>query len=420
MAVEPSTTRTMNEHNKLRITYIHQHFATPADSTGTRSYEFAKRFVEMGHEVNVVAADAKSSSNRWRAETVNGINVHWIGIPYSNKMNFRERIFRFFEFAYYAARRSSQIPADVIFATSTPLTIALPAAYAAKKRRVPMVFEVRDLWPELPIALGALRNPIARWAAQKLEAFAYRSAEHVVALSPGMAEGVARIAPSEKPVTVISNSCDLEKFGAAQADRKWLQVKFGVPSESPVVLYGGTLGLANDTRYLVDLAEHLEKKNSNVVILIVGDGAEWSSVRADAESRKLLDRIIFFHPAIEKREMPRLVASADLCCSVFADVPELWNNSANKFFDALAAAKPIFVNHFGWQSELLENSGAGFRLSAKASADDAVILDKKMGDRQWLQEARKAAAFLAKNYFDRDAHARQLIGILKNTADKSI
>ena len=129
-------------------------------SGGTRSYEFARRLVSMGHQVNMITSwRDPDGRNSWFSTNEDGINVHWLPVPYSNSMSYSQRLFSFFRFAILSARKAASLPADVVFATSTPLTIVLPAFYASRCQSVPMVFEVRDLWPELPIAMGALRNP---------------------------------------------------------------------------------------------------------------------------------------------------------------------------------------------------------------------------------------------------------------------
>ena len=184
----------------MKITYLHQYFNTPDIPGGTRSYEMARRLVAMGHEVNMLTTWRKEkeqwlprfpkNKSGWFETYEAGIKVHWLPVPYSNRMGFGERIRAFFQFALRGAQRAAALDADIVFATSTPLTIALPAVYAARRRKVPMVFEVRDLWPEMPIAMGALQSPLQIRAARALESWAYRNAAAVVALSRGMKQGV--------------------------------------------------------------------------------------------------------------------------------------------------------------------------------------------------------------------------------------
>jgi len=159
----------------VKIIYLHQYFNTPDMSGGTRSYEMARRMVAAGHEVQMVTSYREPGSNRseWFKTEEAGIQVHWYPVPYSNHMSFAQRIKAFFSFALAARKKAVELDGDIIFATSTPLTIALPAVSASRKKKIPMVFEVRDLWPEMPIAVGALKNPLMRFAAHKLEHWAY-------------------------------------------------------------------------------------------------------------------------------------------------------------------------------------------------------------------------------------------------------
>ena len=256
----------------MKIIYIHQYFTTPDMSGGTRSYEMARRMVAAGHEVQMVTSDREPNANGsgWFKTVEAGIQVHWYPVPYSNHMSITQRIKAFFSFALAARKKAVELDGDIIFATSTPLTIALPAVTASRKKKIPMVFEVRDLWPEMPIAVGALKNPLLRFAAKKLEHWAYHNTEAVVALSPGMKEGVVRTGYPAERVAVIPNSSDNAEFehdpeAAARfrAERDWL-------GDKPLLVYTGTFGPTNGVGYMVGLAKELKALNSPIRILLVG------------------------------------------------------------------------------------------------------------------------------------------------------
>lgn len=161
-------------------------------SGGTRSYEMARRFVVSEHEVHIITSRREKNVDfsEWLEEIIDGIHVHWLSVPYSNNMGSKARVLAFLKFAVASGVKALKVGGDVIFATSTPLTIALPAIYAANRLKKPMVFEVRDLWPELPIAVVAISNPLAIQASKQLEKFAYRNSNRIIALPPGMAEHV--------------------------------------------------------------------------------------------------------------------------------------------------------------------------------------------------------------------------------------
>lgn len=404
----------------MKILYLHQYFNTPLMSGGTRSYEMARRLVAQGHEVHVVTSERCSVSRgrRWRTESVEGIDVHWLAVPYDNAMGFAQRVRAFLRFAAASARRSAVVDADVVFATSTPLTIAIPAVYAKRRLKAPLVFEVRDLWPEMPIAVGALRNPVAAWLARRLERWAYHNSEHVVALSPGMAEGVAATGHPIDRLTVIPNSCDATMFEVDdelgrefRRARPWLQ-------DRPLVLYAGTLGLVNGISFLVDVAAALARVSPDARVLVVGDGAERDIMLDRAEAVGVLHENFFYEPAAPKSAMPALLNAATVCTSLFLPIPEMEANSANKFFDALAAGRPVAINYGGWQAELVQRHEAGLQLS-RDPREAARALADLLGDERRLVALGQNARDLGRAEFSRDQLADDLLTVLLSVTGAS-
>ncbi|MEU8044018.1 glycosyltransferase family 4 protein [Micromonospora echinofusca] len=399
----------------MRIVYLHQYFRTPAMSGGTRSFEFARRLVARGHEVHVVTSDTEArpdAAPTWRTSVEAGALVHWAAVPYHNAMSYRDRLGAFGRFARLAARRAASLDQDVVFATSTPLTIALPAVFSARRRRVPMVLEVRDLWPEVPIALGALRSPLSRWAARTLAGWAYRNATEVVALSPGMAEGVRARYP-DVPVTVIPNGCDGELFAGADAAGKSLRDRTAwLRGGRPLILYAGTIGFVNDVGYLVRMAESLSHSHPEVRLAVVGRGAEAAAVREQARACGVLDLTFFMLDQVPKAEIAALFGACDLAISTVRDEPALHANSANKVFDAFAAGRPVAVNHEGWIADMLRSSGAGLVLPAGDPASAAALVGAFVTDPNRTAEARAAARALAATEFDRDLLFERFEGAL--------
>lgn len=395
----------------MRVLYIHQYFAEPDSVGGTRSYEFAKRLVREGHNVTMVTSTAFLP--RHRTENVQGIVHYWVdgievlAIP-SNYSNAYSAIKRMGAFATFALRSSvttlRTTTPDVIFATSTPLTVALPALAARRRFKRNLVFEVRDLWPEVPIDLGKLRNRCLRRLAYALAAHVYARSKAVIALSPGMADGIVRLAP-ESSIYVIPNAADLDLFGESttQRDRDVVLDTLGAgdfPPQCPVAVYCGTLGYANGTTWLLDLAERVQSLGSDVRFLIIGDGAERERLRSIAAERQLLNHRVVFAPPIAKKDVPAALSAASICFSVFADFDSLETTSPNKFFDALAAAKPVAINYGGWQAEMLRKSGAGVVLDRHIEVAADQLLDfLRSAD---FATAGRRARELAESQFDRD------------------
>ncbi|MEH1166208.1 glycosyltransferase family 4 protein [Micromonospora sp. CPCC 205539] len=402
----------------MRIVYLHQYFRTPQMSGGTRSYEFARRLVQRGHEVHVVTSDTDSVPDvgpTWRTTVEAGVVVHWAAVPYRNAMSFRARISAFGQFARLAAARAASLEQDVIFATSTPLTIAIPAVYSARRRRVPMVLEVRDLWPEVPIALGALRSPLLRRAATTLEVWAYRNAAHVVALSPGMAAGVRARCPGAT-VTVVPNGCDRHLFADADTAGRALRDRTPWLGGRPLILYAGTLGLVNDVGYLVRMAATLRRDHPDVRVALVGQGAEAAHVRALAVESGVLGRNLFLLDQVSKAEVVAFFAACDLAVSTVRDEPALHANSANKVFDGWAAGRPVAVNHEGWIADVLRRSGAGLVLPAGDPAAAATLVGAFVTDPARTAAARAAARVVAATEFDRDLLFERFEQVLQEAA----
>jgi glycosyltransferase involved in cell wall biosynthesis len=402
----------------MRITYLHQYFNTPNMSGGTRSYEMARRLVTMGHEVNMVTSWRESNKFRdWFETEEAGIRVHWLPVPYSNYMSYSERIRAFFKFALQSASKAASLKADIVFATSTPLTIALPAIYAAGKHKAPMVLEIRDLWPEIPIAIDALKNPLLRSAAMSLEKWAYGHASAVIALSPGMKTGVIAAGFPPEKVAVIPNSSDNREFAfdAKEADR-FRQARPWI-GDKPLLIYAGTFGKINGVGYTVDLAKALIELGSDVRILLVGDGAEREWIMQQARKADIFERNLIFETKIPKNQIPALFSAATMGSCLFIDLPEMRTNSANKFFDTMAAGKPIFINYGGWMHELVSAHNCGLSMWQKPITEVAAELDFAMHDDVWLVKAGRAARHLAENLFDRDELAAQLEQVLAATKE---
>lgn len=405
----------------MKIIYLHQYFHTPDVPGSIRSYEMARRMVARGHEVDLITSDRRppAGSRGWRETNEAGIRVHWLPVPYENTDSVATRVQAFFKFAYGAARRASSIKADLIFATSTPLTIALPAVWAAKRQKIPMVFEIRDLWPELPIAMGALKGQPIIAGAEWLERFAYRNAAEIIALSPGMKDGVVRTGYPAERVHVVPNSCDLELFDVPASAGAAFRAKYDWLGDRPLIVYVGTLGAINGVSYLAELAAKVREHAPDVRFAVVGGGAEEPKVRARAQELGVLGDNFHMLGKIPKRDVPALLSAATFATSLFIDVKEMWHNSANKFFDGLAAGKPMLINYGGWQAELLNDAGAGIVVSPHDLDGAARMLLEALADENRLADMGSASRWLAQDDFSRDVLAEKLIGVLEQTYSSS-
>jgi glycosyltransferase involved in cell wall biosynthesis len=383
----------------------------------------ARRLAASGHTVTMITSSANmedswAPSAGWHAHELEGIHLEVVRVPYDNAMSFASRIRAFLQFAFRASFHVLKFKGDVVFATSTPLTIIVPALAAKLYHRIPLVFEVRDLWPDLPIALGALRNPLARMASRWLEYVAYHASAHIAALSAGMARGVSRRGIPESRVTVIPNGCDVHLFDVPAEKGNWVRERLGLLPGQPLVVYTGSFGLINGVGYLVDVAAVTRVIATEVRFLLVGHGAEDDKVTAQADRVGVLNDTLWIWPPLPKAKVPELLAAATIATSLFIPMESMWNNSANKFFDALAAGKPIAINYSGWQADLLRENAVGVVLPPDAPEKAALLLSEFLHDPGRLERASAASRRLANDVFHRDLLYARLERVLEAAAEK--
>jgi glycosyltransferase involved in cell wall biosynthesis len=377
----------------VQILYLHQFFITRAGGGGTRSYEFARRFVERGHGVRMVTAGEGTRTGHG-TRTVDGIEVVGVRGVYSDYMQATalsnaRRMLAFARFALGATLAALRGPRpDVVYATSPPLTMALPALVAAARWRAPLVFEVRDLWPEAPIQMGALRKPLAQRLARAVERFVYSRSRRVIALSPGI-----RAALPPGKTELVPNSADLDLFDP------------GAPSGPFLVAYFGAMGEANDLTAAVEAARLLP----DVAFVLMGDGKRRAALERSAPANVDFSRG-------SKEDVARLAARSAVCLTLFKDVPVLATNSPNKLFDTFAAGRPAIVNMDGWMRELVEQNEAGLYVRAGDARD---LADKLAWLRDNPDEATRMgrnARALAEREFSRDELASRALAVLEEAA----
>lgn len=400
----------------MKIVYFHQHFSTPEGSSGIRSYQMAQKAVAMGHQVTMVCGSYSGGrtglegpfTNGRRRGLVNGIDVVEFELEYSNRDGFLKRTATFLKYAIASIRFALSEPYDLLFATTTPLTSALPGIAARWLRGKPFVFEVRDLWPELPRAMGVIRNPVILGAMGVLEWSAYHSAHRIVGLSPGIVDGIAKRGIDRERIAHIPNGCDLDIFAA---DAKPWRPEGVAPSDLMAV-FAGTHGIANGLDSVLDTAAELKRRQvSNVKIVLIGQGKLKSHLQARAASEGI-DNVIFVDP-VNKARLAGLMGSTDIGLQVLANVPAFYfGTSPNKFFDYIAAGLPVLNNYPGWLARLIEENGCGVAVPPDDPAAFANALQQLVGKRDELAEMGARARALAQARFDRNKLAEDWVGFV--------
>ncbi|OUL36002.1 hypothetical protein BV372_08875 [Nostoc sp. T09] len=412
--------------NTQKLIYLHQYFVVPSVAGGTRSWEFCTRLVRDQWQVNMICGDSeiheipKDEIFKFFDKEIGQFKLNAISVKYSNNMSYSRRILAFLNFALKSSLEVLREPeADLAFATSTPLTIAIPALLRKWLRGTPYVFEVRDLWPEMPIAVKAIRSPLAIFLARQLERISYRNAAHIVALSPGMKEGIVKQGIAPEKVEVIPNACDNDRFNVPESVGWDFLSQHPELSGGPLIIYTGTLGYINGVSYFAHLASQMKNLIPQARFLVVGSGACENEIKEISHQLGILEKNFWMWPSIPKAQMPGLLSACTVATSLFLPIPEMEHNSANKFFDALAAGRPIAINYGGWQKEILESSGAGISISGNDPQAGAIQLAQFLNSPERLQSAGAASRKLADTEFDRDLLYKKLASIFQKVLNES-
>jgi glycosyltransferase involved in cell wall biosynthesis len=377
----------------MKILYIHQYFNTPLEAGGTRSYWMAQKLLEKGHTVTVITSSSQINK-KIDIKNINGINVIYLRVPYSQKMNFIRRLQSFFNFmiksTFYAFKLKN---IDLIIATSTPLTVGFPALALNKLKKIPFVFEVRDLWPEVPIQMGGLKSKFLQKLAILFEKKIYKNSEHIIALSPGMKKGILKYELNEK-VSVIPNMSKNSEFWPRKKNIQ-LTEELGLKENSFKVIHFGALGIANGVQTIIESAKLL-KENNNIEFVFIGGGATEDKIIKLCKHYRLEN--VHFLGRFPMMKTSEIVNLCDISVVSFLDLPILYTNSPNKLFDSLSAGKPIIVNSAGWTKELIEKHNCGFYVNPNNPLELVNKINYLIEDKEKFNEMSFNSRKLAKKY----------------------
>lgn len=349
----------------MKLLYIVQYFTFPEKPGSTRAYDLATSFVKKGIDVTIISSDRTGlQEEKWKLVEREGLKVWYVRCPYNNNMGVKDRLMAFTKFFYYSTKKALSLDYDCILATSTPLTIGIPALICNWRKKKPYVFEVRDVWPYVPFAMGYFKNGLVRKFLYAFEKKIYKNASAIIPLSTGMDANIKTRYPNDKSV-VIPNISEVNRFGNVKQT-----VDITVLKGKKMLLYAGTMGNVNGIGYVVDLAEKTLTLDPDLLYYIVGKGKEKNQLLKKSEEKGVLNKNFFIFDPVKKDDLPYLYSIATVGSSFVIDIPALWDNSANKFFDTLAAHKPMVINHKGWQAEEIEKHNYGYVLPP--------VVDEKM------------------------------------------
>ena len=396
----------------MHIAVFSQYHTNPDCPATSRHYTLLAHIAKT-HRVTLLTTPAWKSQRLtqqfpWVPE---GVEIHEAEVRYDNKMGPVRRVLAFAQYAAWAVREGLRIDKpDVIWGISTPLTAAWAAAQVARRRRVPWVFEVQDLWPSFPIAMGAVPTALARQQLYQLEKRLYRSARHILPLSPDMARYVTDLGIPAAKVTTVLNGTDLELVARATPDAvAQLRQEQGLVGKR-VVLYAGTFGRANDIPTLVVAAEALVATDAEVVWLFLGHGFFEPLIAAAAARWPGRIRLV---RGQARHEVFSWFALADVSVVSFLGLPVLDSNSPAKLYDSLAVGTPVVVTNAGWTKALVEEYACGWYVPAGDAPALAAHLQNLLRQPETLVRAGANGRVLAAQEFDRQRMAARVQQVLE-------
>jgi glycosyltransferase involved in cell wall biosynthesis len=400
----------------LHVAVFSQYHTSPDCPATSRHYTLLGELAKH-HRVTLLTTPA------WRSQQLThefawvppGVELREAAIPYENKMGPARRALAFAQYAGWAwgAGRRLQAKPDVVWGISTPLTAAWAAARVARYWGVPWVFEVQDLWPSFPVAMGAVPIALARRQLFALEKRLYTSAAHIVPLSPDMSAYVAGLGVMPGKITTLLNGTDLDLAARATPTAvAALRQAEGLGSQR-VVLYAGTFGRANDMPTVVAAAEALVTAEPDAAFIFLGHGYYAPLVAAAAARWPGRIRLVGGQP---RHAVFTWFALAEVAVVSFLGLPVLDANSPAKLYDALAVGTPIVVTNQGWTKALVEQHGCGWYAPAGQPAALAAQLHAVLADPRAAAEAGARGQALAAHEFDRRQLATQMQRILERAA----
>jgi glycosyltransferase involved in cell wall biosynthesis len=385
----------------MKVIYIHQYYLTQEQGGAIRSYYISQALKEKGHDVHIITAHNKPHRE---TKTIDGTTVHYLPVGYDNSFGAIKRVFAFTQFIFSAYSTASKIKGgDLVFATSTPLTVGIIALWLRKFRKLPYIFEVRDLWPEAPIQLGYLNNPVLRFLTKRLEKKIYDNANLIIALSPGMEEGVKKI--SNTPTTVIPNMSDCDFF-----------IPASIAPLPVTITYFGAIGKVNHVESLIDLAAYAQANfPGDYKFIVAGKGSEADHLKQLAKGLSNIE----FKGHLNKAAVKLLLEHSHVTYTSFGPQHILETNSPNKFFDSIAMGKVCVITTKGWICELIQKYEIGFYYSANNPVGFFRKLATLAPSMDAYHEIAKRSRALAETQFEKNLLTQKAVRALEEYSRKS-
>jgi colanic acid biosynthesis glycosyl transferase WcaI len=400
----------------MHVLFLSHYFPPEVNAPATRTFEHCRRWVEAGHKVTVITCAPNCPHgrvypgyrNRWRSEeTVNGVRVLRVWTHLAPNKGFARRILNYLTYLFSATLRAARVSdVDVIVATSPQFFCGWAGVLVKWLKRKPFILEIRDLWPDSILAVGAMRHTHLIQVLEWLERRMYRAAKHIVTVGNDYRRGLVEKGVPWNRISVVPNGVDLATF-RFDGDRDEVRQGFGLEGKF-VCGYIGTVGMAHGLEVMLNAAEMAKKSGKHDLLFwIVGDGARRTELQAEAKRRGLNN--VVFGGLLPKELMPAVISACDACL-VHLRGAELFSTVLpSKIFEAMALEVPIICGVRGQAQDIVCESGAGMAMTPDVA--------EELLDRIEIIQSAGRDSFGAKDYlarhFDRDQLAAELLQLVK-------
>ena len=402
----------------MKILFLTHYFPPEVNAPASRTYEHARTWVQEGHEVTVITCAPnhpagilyKGYRNRLlQMHRMDGIRIVRVWTYLAANEGFLKRTANYLSYMMSAVLCACFLPRpEVVISTSPQFFCGLAGYPVSRFKKVPWVLEIRDLWPDSILALGAVKNRAIIRALQRLEDFAYLNADRIIALTRAFKDHIASKGVPSGKISVISNGVDLSFYRELPKDNP-ISHELGI-SDKFVVSYFGTHGMAHGLETVLEAADKLRGR-PDILFLLVGDGAEKQKLQSLKE-RAGLPNVLMLDQA-SKQKMPYLWALSDVSMVLLRKRPVFRTVLPSKMFEAMAMQLPIILGVEGESKEIIEKGRCGICIEPENSRElSAAVLQLYENP-----ELRKSLALngrrLVENDFDRQKLALEMLDVLE-------
>lgn len=401
----------------MRILFLSHYFPPEINAPATRTFEYCKQWVEHGHEVTVISCTPHHPMGKvypgyknkfYQVEEKDGIKAIKVLTYVTAKSGFLKRTWNYVFYMLMVIFIAPFIAkADVVISTSPQFFNGLAGYFVSRIKRCPWVLEIRDLWPESILAVGAIKNKSAIKLLEWLEKFVYRKADHIIPVTFAFKRHIEKHGGDANKITVIRNGVSFDLFKLQQRNNEFA-CSVGVDGKF-VVSYVGTHGLAHGLSVILDAAEKLKHK-PEIIFLMIGDGAEKKKL-LEEKSRRQLDNVIMLDQQ-PKQEMPNIWSISDVSLVLLKKQNLFLTVTPSKIFETMAMKKPIVLGVRGESQALIEEGNAGICIEPENVDELVTAVVKLYEDADAYHQYAENGYVYVQQHFDRKKLANQYETIL--------